>query len=29
MSRTKNIAKVAKARLENPTDTTREIEEKI
>lgn len=28
MSRTKNIAKVAKARLKNPTDTTREIEEK-
>ncbi len=28
MSRTKNIAKIAKARLEHPTDTTREIEEK-
>ena len=28
MSRKKNVAKIAKARLENPTDTTREIEEK-
>lgn len=27
MSRTKNIAKVVKARIENPTDTTREIED--